>query len=201
MEFNVVDLIIVLVAGYVIGGLPFAVWIAKWRGVDIFTVGSGSPGATNVKRSVGKMEGNLCFLLDAAKGALAAGLPLLSSMQDAQTLTVFALIAAILGHSFSIWIGFRGGKGVATTIGGLTVIMWQVILIGLVLWLLIFFTTRYVSLASITLGVSLPISAYFLGRPEAQLWLALLLAILILVRHTKNIQRLIKGEENRFGKK
>lgn len=201
MEFNVVDLIIVLVAGYVIGGLPFAVWIAKWRGVDIFKVGSGSPGATNVKRSVGKMEGNLCFVLDAAKGALAAGLPLLSSMQDAQTLTVFALIAAILGHSFSIWIGFRGGKGVATTIGGLAVIMWAVIVIGIVLWLLVFFTSRYVSLASIVLGVSLPISAYFLGRPDAQLWLALLLAILILVRHTKNIQRLIKGEENRFGKK
>jgi len=109
---------------------------------------------------------------------------------------ILGLAGAILGHSFSFFLGFRGGKGVATTVGGLLVLLPLVMLIGLVVWLAVFYTTRYVSLASLLLGVSLPISALFLAS-RVGLVLCLILALLILVRHRTNIQRLLAGTESR----
>ncbi len=191
---------IVTIAGYLIGSLPFAVWVARWHGVDILKQGSGNPGATNVKRVIGKWAGNGVFVLDTLKGLVAAGWPLLV-FADAGSLAIVGLIAAIAGHSYSIFIGFRGGKGVATTMGGLAVIAWVPLLTGLCLWLITFFIWRYVSLASLVFGASLPISAWVAGAPPPTVSFLVLLAALIIVRHRSNIQRLFQGTEHRFEKR
>ena len=191
--------------GYLLGVVPFAVIIGRACGVDVLKAGSGNPGATNVKRTCGKFAGNLCFALDALKGAAATGLPLYAPLFgvtfDGRTdyLCYAGLAAAIVGHSFSLFIGFRGGKGVATAIGGLLVIMWQVILIGLAVWALLFYATRYVSVASLGMALSLPVSAGLLfSFSGAHFYVALALAALIFVRHRSNIARLIQGRENKF---
>jgi glycerol-3-phosphate acyltransferase PlsY len=189
-----------LIAGYLIGSVSFAVLIARARGVDIFKVGSGNPGATNVLRVLGKPAGYGCFLLDAFKGVAAVliGVGIARGFGAGTELTaIFGLSGAILGHSFSLFLGFKGGKGVATTVGGLLALMPYVMLIGLLVWLVVFYSTRYVSLASILLGLSLPVSAVLLGVGQASMVLCLLLAVLIVVRHRANIRRLLAGEENR----
>lgn len=193
-----ISIILVVLIGYLIGSVSFAVIIARSQGVDIFKEGSGNPGATNVKRVLGKKWGNLTFALDALKGLAAAGWPLVAYAGD-NRLAVIGLIAAILGHSFSIFLKFRGGKGVATTIGGLLALMWLVLLIGLAVWLVIFYTTKVVALASILFAVSLPISAYFIhGTSDPRFYLGLILTVLIVVRHRSNIARLFSGRENKF---
>lgn len=108
------------------------------------------------------------------------------------------LVAAIVGHSFSVFIKFRGGKGVAVTIGGLLFVMIVPILVGLALWVAVFYASRYVSLASIAMAVSLPISSYFYFGVGAQLYIAAAIAAVIVYRHRSNISRLLRGTENRF---
>ncbi len=200
---GILELLIVAVAGYLIGSVSFAVIIAKQRGVNILKEGSCNPGATNVKRVLGKKAGNLCFALDFLKGLVAAGWPLLPFLGFSEPihLGIIGLIAAILGHSFSCFLGFKGGKGVATTMGGLLALAPFVLIIGLLTWVVLFYTSRYVSLASIGFGLSLPLSGIFL---TADTWLVaflVALAVLIVVRHRSNIQRLLNGTENRFSKK
>lgn len=194
-----------LFAGYVIGSVSFAVLIAKNHGVDIFKLGSGNPGATNILRNLGKKAGYTCFLLDAFKGVAAAlvglGLATLSPEIDRELVMIVGLAAAILGHSYSVFLGFRGGKGVATTIGGLLVVLPLVMLIGLVVWLATFYTTRFVSLASILLGLSLPVSAAILGHSSTGVGLALVLAVLLIVRHRSNVTRLLNGTEPRAARR
>ena len=192
------SIILVVLIGYLIGSISFAVIIARSQGVDIFKEGSGNPGATNVKRVLGKKWGNLTFALDALKGLAAAGWPLIAYTGD-HRLAVIGLIAAILGHSFSIFLKFRGGKGVATTIGGLLALMWLVLLVGLMVWLVIFYTTKVVALASILFAVSLPISTYFIhGTSDPRFSLGTILAILNVLRQRSNIVRLFSGKENKF---
>jgi glycerol-3-phosphate acyltransferase PlsY len=205
--------VIVLAAGYLLGAIPFAVIIAKKHGIDILKEGSGNPGATNVKRVVGKKAGDLCFLLDMLKGFIAAGWPLIAfhgvefgGHVWAVELGVAGLIAALVGHSFSVFIHFKGGKGVATTIGGMLALSPIVILIGLLVWLSVFFSTRYVSLASLCMAASLPVASYFLGAwPYGEgrviFWITLLLALVLFIRHRGNIARLANGTESRFTKK
>ena len=198
-----VDFITVAAAGYLLGAIPFAVIIARFCGVDIVKVGSGNPGATNVKRSCGKTAGNLCFILDASKGFAATAFPLYAhffgiEFSEPQALAYVGLVAAIVGHSFSVFIKFRGGKGVAVTIGGLLAIMWAAILIALVLWVVVFYSTRYVSLASIAMALALPVAAAFLYPTGVHTYIAIAIAAVIVVRHRSNIVRLIKGTENRF---
>ena len=198
-----VDFITVAAAGYLLGAIPFAVIIARFCGVDIFKVGSGNPGATNVKRSCGKAAGNLCFILDASKGFAATAFPLCAhffgiEFSEPQTLAYVGLVAAIVGHSFSVFIKFRGGKGVAVTIGGLLAIMWAAILVALVLWVVVFYSTRYVSLASIAMALALPVAAAFFYPMGVHTYIAIASAVVIVVRHRSNIVRLIKGTENRF---
>ena len=154
---TVVSILLITIIGYFLGAISFAVIMARSKGVDIFKEGSGNPGATNVKRILGKKWGYTVFALDALKGFTAAGLPLMVYGDD--RLALIGLVAAILGHSFSVFLKFRGGKGVATTIGGLLALMCPVVLIGLVVWLIIFYTKKIVALASIFFAVSLPISA------------------------------------------
>ncbi len=201
---GILGICIVAAVGYLLGAIPFAVVVARCCGVDILKAGSGNPGATNVKRTCGKAAGNICFLLDAAKGFAAASFPVWASrlgvaFDSPDSLCYVGLVAAIVGHSFSIFIGFKGGKGVAVTIGGLLWIMWAAILIALAIWVAVFYSSRYVSLASISMAASLPVSSVFLyGYNTIHFYIALGIAVLIIVRHHSNISRLIKGTENRF---
>lgn len=196
------NIVLVSLVGYLLGSVSFAVLVAKSQGVDIFKEGSGNPGATNVKRTLGSKWGNAVFALDALKGLLAAGWPLL--VFDADTglkLGVIGLVASIVGHSFSVFLKFRGGKGVATTMGGLLALMPLVLLIGLFTWLVCFYTTRIVALASILFALSLPVSGHSLyGAGDPRFTLAFLLGILIVVRHRSNIARLLSGNEHSFKK-
>lgn len=198
--------LLALLVGYILGSLPFGVWVARANGVDIFAVGSGNPGATNVKRSVGKGAGNLVFLLDFLKGALATLWPMLplfsfGDAEVAERMAVAGMVGAIVGHSYSCFIGFRGGKGVATSIGGLLALCWPVALIGVAVWVVVFYTTRYVSLGSILLAASLPVSAWLLHRTPFLTMFFGLLAVFIILRHRENIARLLAGKESKFAKK
>ena len=200
--------------GYLLGSVNFAVLVAKKHGVDILKEGSGNPGATNVKRVLGKGPGNLVFALDALKGFVGAGLPYLflrieetGSAADIHfTICVAGFVGTLLGHCFSCFLKFKGGKGVASTIGGLLVLLPVPILIGAAIWGLVFTLSRYVSLASIALGVSLPLSCWLLplctkltfGQPE--FWFAAAIAAFNVWTHRSNIGRLLAGTESRFVK-
>jgi glycerol-3-phosphate acyltransferase PlsY len=199
-----------LIGGYTLGSLPFGVWVARAHGIDIFKVGSGNPGATNVKRTVGKGAGNLVFALDFLKGVVAAGWPLWlpalwSYQQREDLLPVMAaaagMVGAIVGHSYSCFTQFRGGKGVATSLGGLLALCWPVALLGVAVWVVVYYSTGYVSLASLLLAVSLPVSAWRLHEPVFLIRFFVLLALFIVVRHRSNIERLLNGQESRFSRK
>lgn len=208
--------IVALVAGYVLGSLPFGYLVARAKGVNIFEVGSKSPGATNVRRTVGSGAGNLVFVLDALKGAAAAACPaifffgagvitngwLLSESVDGQAhVAISGLFGALLGHSFSCFTRFRGGKGVATAAGGLLVIIPQALLLATLVWILAFYSTRYVSLASILAAVALPVSVYALGGGPVIFGVTVAIAVFVIVRHRSNIQRLLAGTESKIGQK
>ena len=201
MDF--IQLGISLGIGYLLGSIPFAVIIARRYGVNILKEGSGNPGATNVKRVIGKLPGNICFGLDFLKGAVACLWPVFacSAFQSIELMQIAGLAGAILGHSYSLFLKFRGGKGVAVAMGGLIVVLPMATAIGLCVWLLVFYTSRYVSLASILFGVSLPITAYFSSASKASIILAVCVALLLIIRHRSNISRLMQGTENRFEKK
>lgn len=194
--------------GYLLGSLPFGYLVARRHGIDIFQHGSKNPGATNVRRVLGVKAGNQVFALDALKGAVATGWPLwLMCAQSclapgtAIAMAVTGLIACVIGHAFSCFTRFRGGKGVATSAGGLFMLMPLVGLIALGVWLVTFYSTRYVSLASIVAALSVPISAILLGQPTVVKVLAIALAVLVVVLHRANIGRLVQGTESRFAKK
>lgn len=198
--------------GYLLGSVNFAVLVAKRHGIDILKEGSGNPGATNVKRVLGKGPGNLVFALDALKGAAGTYLPFF--LADAVSpgsprfeVLVAGLAGTLLGHCFSCFLGFKGGKGVASTIGGLLVLLPIPIVIGAVLWAIAFYATRYVSVASLALGLSLPLSCWLLPKftplqfSDAELIFAVAIALFNVWTHRSNIGRLLRGEENKFTKK
>lgn len=210
------------VLGYLLGALPFGYLVARAKGVDIFTVGSKSPGATNVRRVLGRGPGNLVFALDVLKGALAASWALLAHTGTSVTfelddwgldlqgviagnvwhqLGIAGLLGALVGHSFSCFTKFRGGKGVATGAGGFFVLMPVPALIGGLVWVAAFYAFRYVSLASMLAAVSLPVSAWGLGRSAWLIGTAAVVALFVIVRHRENCRRLLNGTENRFVKK
>ncbi|BET67776.1 glycerol-3-phosphate 1-O-acyltransferase PlsY [Opitutales bacterium ASA1] len=195
------------VVGYLLGSLPFGWFVARCNGVNIFEVGSRNPGATNVKRCVGKGAGNLVFALDCLKGVVATlwirWLPATAESAPAADPVVLGLIgfaAAMLGHVFPLFTRFRGGKGVATMLGGTVALMPLAALVGAVVWLALFYGTRYVSVASMGLAVSLPVSVFFLHQVDARFWFASLLAAFVVYRHRENVARLVRGTENRFEK-
>ncbi|MEC7803101.1 MAG: glycerol-3-phosphate 1-O-acyltransferase PlsY [Verrucomicrobiota bacterium] len=200
----------VVIIGYLFGSIPFGVIVAKKMGVNIFKVGSGNPGATNVLRSIGKPAGYTVFILDFLKGVLATvwfkfGLVAFSGDPN---LALWGLPAAVLGHTYPLFSNFKGGKGVATAMGGLLGVMPGCLLIGLVSWLIIFITTRYVAVASIGFGLSLPVCAIVsLWSSDdntsqfANVVLAFLIMVWIIWRHRANLQRLKDGTENRFERK
>lgn len=215
-------LILIALVGYLLGSLPFGYVVARAKGVNIFEVGSKNPGATNVRRVLGAGPGNLVFALDALKGALAAawafgalGLnvtidadePFLKLFNghyvgaDWVSFGMAGLVGALLGHSFSCFTKFRGGKGVATAAGGCLVLMPVGTLIAGAVWVTTFYASRYVSLASILSAIALPISVLVLGQPKPLLIFAAIAALFVVIRHRANITRLLNGTENRFVKK
>jgi glycerol-3-phosphate acyltransferase PlsY len=195
------NIALVSIVGYLLGAISFAVIVARSQGVDILKYGSGNPGATNVTRALGSKFGNIVFACDALKGFVAAGWPLLWMGEAGLQLGIIGLIASIIGHSFSVFLKFKGGKGVATTMGGLVAIMPIVLLIGVAAWAAIYFTIRMVAIASILFAVSLPISAYWLyGSGDPRLTLGVVLGVLIVLRHRSNISRMLQGTENSFKK-
>lgn len=200
--------------GYLLGALPFGYVVARAHGVDIFKEGSGNPGATNVKRVLGekfgakgKRAGNFVFVLDALKGAVAAGWPMFTALAtpDARLLGLIGVIAAVLGHSFSVFTKFKGGKGVATAAGGLIVLMPIACSVGAVVWVLTFLFTRYVSLGSVLAAVVVPAVSWYRwsqgDHPLAFSVVASALGLFVIVRHRANIKRLLAGTEPRFAKK
>ena len=215
-------LLIAAVVGYFLGSLPFGYLVARARGVNIFEVGSKNPGATNVRRVLGVGAGNLVFALDALKGALSAVWAVFNQTNVTISssawgwamaentrieggswtqLGVAGLLGALVGHSFSCFTQFRGGKGVATSVGGLLILMPGAILIAAVTWFSVFFSTRYVSLASISSAVGLILGALWLKLPSLLLGLAVVVGSFVILRHSANIKRLLNGTENKFSRK
>jgi acyl phosphate:glycerol-3-phosphate acyltransferase len=221
---------------FLLGSIPFGLIIARSRGIDIRAQGSGNIGATNVLRVMGKKFGIPCLLLDMLKGVIptmlaitlirfhgqATGMaiaPLLPHThvfpQDqqftAQLLVVICGLLAILGHNYSPWVGFKGGKGIATSAGVLIAMMPAAIVILLGVWLLVFLVSRYVSLASVTAAAVLPLitlwGSWHHGRIQDGTWnkplfaFTIVIAVLAIWKHRSNIQRLREGTENRFERK
>ena len=190
-------------AGYLLGALPFGYLVAKAHGVDIFKAGSGNPGATNVKRVLGPKAGNTVLVLDMLKGALATAWPLLPWVVSEQKLVLqlIGVVAAVIGHAFSIFTRFKGGKSVATAAGGLFVLIPGAGLIGAVTWVATFYASRYVSLASILAAAAVIAAGWLLDYHVAVSVIATVLAGFVIIRHHENIRRLLNGTENRFVKK
>jgi len=211
-----------LVAAYLVGSIPFGFLMGKAKGIDLREHGSGNIGATNAGRVLGKRLGLMCFGLDVLKGmapAMAYGLTHgLASSDELSSMTVLgalawlsvAVAAAVVGHVFPIWLGFKGGKGVATALGMLLgvypLLTWPGVIAGVV-WLVVVKATGYVSLASVAAAVSLPLLAtgaclWFglpLGATAAFATLTAALAALVVLRHRSNLQRLRQGTEPKAG--
>lgn len=233
------------IISFLLGSIPFGLLIAKSKGINIREHGSGNIGATNVLRVVGKKYGITCFILDFLKGLFPAmlGITLVryasqhnpmeisslsnwaTTLPDAeqtkvQIIQVVTGLCAVLGHNYSPWVGFKGGKGIATSAGVLTAFMPAALVLLIVVWALVFFTTRYVSLASIIAALSLPVLTHLGARfhhvdndkSQPTLWeagtwnkplffFATFIALMAVWKHRANIQRLLAGTENRFGSK
>ena len=190
-----------IVAAYLIGGIPFGLLAGLARGVDVRTAGSGNIGATNVIRVAGAKLGLLVFLLDLLKGVAAVMICRALGMEGWLLPTVGLM--AVMAHSFSPYLAFKGGKGVATALGVLIGVHPLSAAIAFGLWLVLAVTTRYVSLASILAVTPVPAVIYFLA-PSHNAELAVTIAplsLLIIGRHNENIERLLAGTENRFGRK
>lgn len=218
---------------FLLGSIPFGLLIAKSKGVDIRQHGSGNIGATNVLRVMGKKYGITCLLLDMLKGLIPTVLaitlirftgqptgmsiaPLLPHAHvfpadqqfTAQLLVVLSGLFAILGHNYSPWVGFKGGKGIATSAGVMLALMPAGLPILVLIWVLLFVTTRYVSIASIGAAALLPVvniaGSAFHGKLSNGTWnkpllaFSVVIAVLAIWKHRSNIQRLRAGTENRF---
>jgi glycerol-3-phosphate acyltransferase PlsY len=214
-----VSLLIAAVVGYLLGSLPFGYWVARAKGVNIFEVGSKSSGATNVRRVLGHGPGNLVLVLDMLKGALAASWAFLwrvvngagvEALRDGHSfynyfgpdflsMALVGLVGALVGHSFSCFTKFQGGKGVATAAGGFLVIYPVGALVAAGVWGLTLALTRYVSLSSMFAAIALTVVAGMSHQPPLILGACTAVTIFVIVRHRANISRLLNGTENKVG--
>lgn len=195
------------VLGYLLGSIPFGLVLTKAAGLgDIRSIGSGNIGATNVLRTGHKGLALATLLLDGGKGAIAV---LIAGLFD-PLLAVVAGGGAMLGHIFPVWLGFKGGKGVATALGTLLAIMWPVGVLCCLIWLVMAVLFRYSSLAALTAIAAAPVLAWALSGVAifGAVWtdlpraaLALFIAVLVFIRHDGNIRRLLHGEEPKIGRK
>ena len=187
-----------LLTAYLLGSIPFGVLISKIYQTDIRKVGSKSSGATNVLRTVGKKPALLTLLGDVGKGiaAVLLGKFFLSSL----ALVAGMGLIAIIGHDWPVFAKFRGGKGVATSLGVFLILTPLPLLLTLLIWLVVLWLWRYVSLASILAGVFLPLFIWFLGGAGVLFYISLTAGLLLIYRHKSNIKRLLAGNENKLGK-
>lgn len=191
-------LILWAVLGYLLGSIPFGIVITRALGLgDLRQIGSGNIGATNVLRTGSKKAAALTLLLDAVKGAVPVLIARNLLGEDAAQV---AGLAAFLGHLFPVWIGFRGGKGVATFLGVVLALAWPVGVAACMTWLVVAYATRYSSLSALVAAALSPVWAWMLGYQQT-VGLILLLVVLIFLRHHENISRLIAGTESRIGAK
>ncbi len=200
---------LLFLASYLAGSIPFGFLAGRCKGVDIRTLGSGNIGATNVLRVLGRKWGIPVFLCDAAKGFFAVYLSMRIARHcglfspSPELIGIVAAVCCIIGHNFPCWLRFKGGKGVATSAGVLIGLMPLQALIVIMVWAIVFFSTRYVSLASLMAALSLPLALLIALSPSDAarsplFHFALLISALVFWRHRANIQRLVAGTENRF---
>jgi glycerol-3-phosphate acyltransferase PlsY len=186
--------------GYAIGSIPFSFLVARLFGVrDVRTVGSGNVGATNVMRSAGRLPGLLALILDGLKGA--ATVLIARSLAASETGVCLAGLFAVIGHLFPVWLGFRGGKGVATGAGLFVPLAPLALVAALLAFVSALALFRFVSLASMVASLTLPAAAYLLGASDTVALTALVAASMVVAKHHANIARLIKGAEPRLGAK
>ena len=193
-------LVLALLLSFVIGSIPFGVLLGKMRGVDVRSVGSGNIGATNVWRALGPTFGVLSFALDMLKGL--AG-PLLGRLllHDDEVGIAACGIVAVLGHIFSPFLGFKGGKGISTSLGALFGLVPLVGLLSLALWGVVLGLTRMISAASIAACIGLPILALLLHVPTPFFVVALLMGVFAFVKHIPNLKRIAAKTEPKIGRK
>lgn len=191
------DYILTVVLAYLIGSIPSGLILGKllWH-TDLREHGSHNIGATNAWRTLGKRAGIAVFIADSIKGQAGVALGLL--LAGTPLAAVLGGLFAIIGHSFSLFLRFHGGKGVATSLGVLTMLMGNVTLIVFAVWFAIVYLTRYVSLGSIVAGFLTPILAALFGYPMEYVLFTVIAAILVIVRHRENIVRLMNGTENKI---
>ncbi len=201
----------IAICSYLLGSIPFGyILVRVFQGIDVRSIGSGNIGATNVARTGGKGLAIATLVLDIIKGWLPVFLVLTvpgihaSGPAQLHTLATFAALVAVLGHMFPVWLGFKGGKGVATGLGAFLAIAPKAALIAVALFLAIVVFTRYVSLGSILGAATFPAALWWLERkefPAPALAMCVAVALLVILRHHQNIGRLLAGTENRFGAK
>ena len=191
------------IVAYLLGSIPFGLIVVKMLGgPDVREVGSGNIGAANVARNAGKFAGTLTLILDAAKGYLAVWLAARFTHDNIRWMMV-AAIFAVIGHMFTVWLNFHGGKGVATGLGVFLPICWQAVAAAVVLWLIVVVFWKYSSLGSISAAAALPGLIYLLYAPgrapsEFVTFGTLFICILVVIKHKSNIERLIAGTEPRI---
>jgi glycerol-3-phosphate acyltransferase PlsY len=217
---EILKIIGLVLVSYLLGSIPWGFLIGKAKGIDVRKEGSKNIGATNVTRCVGKWAGKLCFALDFLKGmlpVLAAQYLLggkLIDVSEAQEayVVIGVLFAAVLGHIFPVFLNFRGGKGISTAAGAIVALNWIALVAALAVWVVVFLVSRYVSLASIVAAAVLPIVGWVMYLVESKycpplstspvvLIFLTVISLVAIIRHHSNIQRLLKGTENRFGRK
>ena len=194
--------------GYLLGSIPTGYLAGRLRGIDIRTIGSGNIGATNVFRVLGKPAGIIVLIIDGLKGyaacvwvsdLVAHWFP--AHAADIDAIRITSGLAAILGHNFTCWLRFRGGKGIATSAGVLAGLVPGALIIILCIWIIVFALTRYVSLASICASFALPFATWITRQNLPLTIVTSAMAALAIYKHRSNIQRLMQGTENRFGGK
>jgi acyl phosphate:glycerol-3-phosphate acyltransferase len=206
IEFvRIVSYLTVVIAAYMLGSIPTGYLVARAKGVDIRTVGSGNIGATNVFRMLGKPAGIFVLVFDGLKGfagctwlvdAIIQAFQL--SPEETEYLRIAGL-AVILGHNYPCWLSFKGGKGIATSAGVLAALVPWALLIILSLWIILFALTRYVSVGSLAASFTLPFATWFTTKSWTLTIVTAAMGVLAIYKHKANIQRLLKGTENRIG--
>lgn len=196
---NIFLYIIIAVISYLIGSIPFSYLIPKWFGkIDIRQHGSGNTGTTNVARTLGLKIGIIAFVGDFLKGVLPVFIVTFYLSRDVAAL---AAAASVLGHCYPVWLGFKGGKGIATSAGALLFLMPDVFIILGIYQFVVIIASKYMSLASITSALLLPILAFSLDKSSTLQVFSLLLGLFVVYKHKDNVKRLLNGSENKLGKK
>jgi glycerol-3-phosphate acyltransferase PlsY len=206
-----VTLPVILIGSYLVGSIPFGYIAGRLEGIDIRNFGSGNIGATNVVRVLGKKYGYPVFALDFLKGFGAVTISMLMAMgpspqwNSPELCGIAAAISCVIGHSYPPWLKFKGGKGVATSAGALFALTPIGGFIGIAIWVVTFWVTRYVSLASVTAAVSLPIVVLAISwrsqNAKVIFYFSVCIAAVVIWRHRSNLSRLLRGTEPRFTRK